>query len=207
VELQLQLQTELEENERQRRFQEAQMYSKAQDSDRSAQLETEIKGYSHSGVKPKERPLETPKKPPLGAPSQSGKKALTVPEPFGFDLRAKTRPKSIRERRLDELSAEKETKQTYSPFRAKPVPTSTLEPRFDQLNRDQESRRLRVKEASQQLTKERELPFSFYERDLAQKLKKSQSQSAPDFPQFKANPIPKTSTVLIYERKMHEEEL
>ncbi len=78
-------------------------------------------------------------------------------------------------------------------FRAKPVPLSTMEPRLEKIL--SHKRKPSVQKPS--------IPFSFFSREP--KLIKP-SQSEPVF-QFKAAPIPKTSSVLIYDRKMHEEEI
>ena len=39
--------------------------------------------------------------------NQSGKYGVTVPKPFGFDMREKTKTKSIREKKVEEMVAEK----------------------------------------------------------------------------------------------------
>jgi hypothetical protein len=39
--------------------------------------------------------------------NKSGKYGVTVPKPFGFDMREKTRAKSIREKKVEEMVAEK----------------------------------------------------------------------------------------------------
>lgn len=38
---------------------------------------------------------------------KKGKYGVTVPQPFGFDMRDKSKTKTIRERKIDEMIAEK----------------------------------------------------------------------------------------------------
>ncbi len=61
-----------------------------------------------------------------------------------------------------------------------------------------------------QLTKEREKPFSFYEREKNKQKPDPEEFLAEDLkkPHFKANPIPRACSVLIFNqmRKKQEEE-
>ena len=50
-------------------------------------------------------------------------------------------------------------------FRSKPIPPEVLIPRYKSIVESNEMRRLEVKKNSIAITKQREKPFSFYERD------------------------------------------
>lgn len=56
-------------------------------------------------------------------------------------------------------------------FRHKPIPAAVLIPRYQNIQDKNEERRMRVKQHSLEITKQREKPFSFYQRD---KLKQQQ---------------------------------
>jgi hypothetical protein len=60
-------------------------------------------------------------------------------------------------------------------------------------------------------TKEREAPFSFWERDKAKQNRKVNPDDLIPHemrrPSFKANPIPRACSVLIFSKKMKEDEL
>lgn len=45
------------------------------------------------------------------AKKKNGKYGVTVPKPFGFDIREKTKSKSIREKKVEEMVAEKKIKE------------------------------------------------------------------------------------------------
>ena len=66
---------------------------------------------------------------------------------------------------------------------------------------------MRVKQKCVEITKQREAPFDFWERDK-EKMAKKRQQSEPELPKhdFKANPIPKACSVLIYKQKIEKEE-
>ena len=67
---------------------------------------------------------------------QTKKRPITVPKPFEFDTREKTRPKSIRERKVDAMIAEKkleENRAIKKQFRAKRPPPEVLAPRYNQI--------------------------------------------------------------------------
>jgi len=56
-----------------------------------------------------------------------------VPKPFDFDVRDKTKKKSIREKKVEEMIAEKKVKEEniikYQ-FRCNPIPPEVLIPRY-----------------------------------------------------------------------------
>ena len=54
---------------------------------------------------------------------------------------------------------------------------------------------------SMHITKQREKPFSFYERDKNRQKPDPEDYLAPDLkkPSFKANPIPRACSVLIFD--------
>lgn len=62
-------------------------------------------------------------------------------------------------------------------------------------------RRLEVKKNSMHLTKEKERPFSFYERDKLKQQADPEEFLPNDLkkPSFKANPIPRACSVLIFD--------
>jgi Uncharacterised protein family UPF0564 len=62
-------------------------------------------------------------------------------------------------------------------------------------------RRLEVKKNSVAITKATERPFSFYERDKARKQLDQEEYLPYDLkkPHFKANPIPRACSVLIFD--------
>jgi Uncharacterised protein family UPF0564 len=58
---------------------------------------------------------------------------VTVPKPFGFDIRDKVRPKSIRERKVENMVEEKKYEEEAllrHTFRCKPIPSDVLQPRY-----------------------------------------------------------------------------
>lgn len=66
----------------------------------------------------------------------------TVPQPFKFDIRDKVRPKTIRERKVEEMIEEqKVTESAKHTFRCKPIPSNVLEPRFEKIMAENERRR------------------------------------------------------------------
>lgn len=91
-----------------------------------------------------------------------------MPKPFNFDIRDKTRAKSIRERKFDEMVADKDIKEKKlikHRFKAKNPPPEVLVPRYNQILERKEQRRAMVKANSIAITKQNEKPFSFYLRD------------------------------------------
>ena len=69
-----------------------------------------------------------------------------------------------------------------------------------------ERRRLETKHNSVAITKQREAPFSFYERDKSKKQLDPEEYLAYDLrkPSFKANPIPRACSVLIFDQMMKQ---
>jgi len=66
-------------------------------------------------------------------PKKKGKYGVTVPKPFGFDLRDKTKTKTIRERKIDAMVADKKLEEdalVKHQFRSKPIPPEVLIPRY-----------------------------------------------------------------------------
>lgn len=62
-----------------------------------------------------------------------GKYGVTVPRPFGFDMRDKGKSKTIRERKVEEMVEEKrltENALVKYQFRSKPIPPEVLIPRY-----------------------------------------------------------------------------
>lgn len=85
-----------------------------------------------------------------------GRYQITVPKPFKFDIRDKVRPKTIRERKIDEMIAEKKLEEDQlvkHQFRCKPIPSDVLIPRYQTILEKNEQRRMQVKKDSIALTK------------------------------------------------------
>jgi len=74
-----------------------------------------------------------------------------VPKPFDFDVRDKTKKKSIREKKVEEMIAEKKVKEEniikYQ-FRCNPIPPEVLIPRYQTIVEQNEHRRMEVKKNS-----------------------------------------------------------
>jgi hypothetical protein len=125
---------------------------------------------------------------------KKGNYNVTVPEPFDFEIRAQTKSKSIRERKIDAMVEEKkleEENQLKHQFRAKRVPTEVKIPRYQKLLDAEDKRREEVKKNSIALTKHRDKPFSFYERDKSRK-RNTEAPLPPDcqIDGFRATEIP-----------------
>lgn len=93
-----------------------------------------------------------------------------MPQPFGFDMRDKTKTKTIRERKIDEMIAEKKVAENNlikHQFRSKPIPPAVLIPRYQSIIEADLARKQAVRSQSLKNTKEREAPFSFWARDVA----------------------------------------
>lgn len=146
---------------------------------------------------------------------KKGKYGVTVPTPFKFDTREAVKPKSIREKKVEAMVLEKDMQEQSminNQFRCKPIPAAVLVPRYQQITDNNEQRRLRVKQQSIEITKQREAPFSFWNRDKAKMEKKRNPD--PDAgldPEckrgaFKANKIPVACTIPMYEMKIKKEE-
>ena len=147
---------------------------------------------------------------------EKGRYGVTVPKPFQFDLRDKVKPKTIRDLKVEAMVEEiklAEQENCNKNFKSKPIPPEVLKPRFEAINTANERRREKVKQECLELTKKREAPFSFWEREKQrqQELKRADSETGLNIEckrsQFKANPIPKACSVLIYDRKNEEEEI
>ena len=69
-------------------------------------------------------------------------------------------------------------------------------------------RRMETKKNSVVITKQREAPFSFYERDKNKQKLDPEEYLAYDLrkPSFKANPIPRACSVLIFDQMMKQQE-
>ena len=80
-----------------------------------------------------------------------GRYGVTVPKPFGFEIRDKVRPKSIRQREIEKMVEEKladENENLKQQFRSKPIPPEVLQPRFQAIQQMEEERRIKVKQES-----------------------------------------------------------
>lgn len=93
-------------------------------------------------------------------------------------------------------------------FRSNPIPPEVLIPRYKTIMEGNEQRRLEVKKNSIVLTKANEKPFSFYERDKNKKYPDPEDYVPYDLkkPHFKANPIPKACSVLIFHQMMKKQD-
>jgi len=100
---------------------------------------------------------------------KKGKYGITVPKPFSFEIRDKTRSKSIAEMKLEQMVEEKrleEERAVQKHFKHKPVPAAVSMPKFQSLQDKNALRREIVKMNSVAITKQKEQPFSFYEKDI-----------------------------------------
>ena len=64
---------------------------------------------------------------------KKGKYGVTVPKPFNFDMREKTKKKTIREAKIEEMVNEKRNEEQTAvnfQFRPKPIPPEVLIPRY-----------------------------------------------------------------------------
>lgn len=60
---------------------------------------------------------------------RKGKYGVTVPEPFDFDIRETTRPKTIREQKIEEMIEEKRWEDSCkNTIKSRPIPSKVLEP-------------------------------------------------------------------------------
>ena len=140
---------------------------------------------------------------------------MTLPEPFNFEIRDQQAKKaSTRERKVNEMVMEKkieEENMVKHQFRHKPVPAAVLIPRFQQIQDKNEERRLRVKQQSLEITKAREAPFSFWERDKAKMAKQRNAEEGlvADCrrPEFRANPMPDFSAIQCYKEDLAMKEM
>ena len=129
-------------------------------------------------------------------------------------MRDKVKTKTIREKKIEEMIAQKKVEEDNlikHQFRSKPIPPAVLIPRYQSIIEADLARKAAVRSQSLKNTKEREAPFSFWERDKAKQMRKPDpNELIPEEmrrPQFKANPIPRACSVLIFTTKMKEDEL
>ncbi len=124
---------------------------------------------------------------------------VTVPKPFHFFDRERFKGKSITQRKLEEMLAEKKYQEDLlirHRFKANAIPKSTTEPRYERMAQAREARSEQVKLESQAMTKAREKPFSFYtrDRDFYVNRAKATDENVPEVMKnikpFKAHPIP-----------------
>ena len=130
---------------------------------------------------------------------------ITVPQPFTFDERELTRPKTRAQKQFEEMVAAKhieEERFRHYRYKARPVPSAVTIPKYESLMAAQEARRLEVKRTSIARTKAAEKPFSFYLRDQA-RVKPSPAPK-PQY-QFKANPIPWAVAVPLFDQMNREQ--
>ena len=133
-------------------------------------------------------------------------RSITIPKPFKFDTRENIRPKSIRERKVDEMIELKKIEEDnllgYR-FKAKVPSKEVLTPMFNDIMNKNEQRRMEVKTNSMKLLKEKECPFSFNERDKDKKRPES-AYINDEFlkPAFKAKEVPKICSVEIFKVMM-----
>ena len=112
----------------------------------------------------------------------------------------------VQERRLEEDALVKHQ------FRSKPIPPEVLIPRYQNIQEADLARRQAVRAQSVQITRQREAPFKFWEAEKQRIAKKAAAIAAaenadPDRPAFRANPIPRACSVLIFAKKMKQDEL
>lgn len=139
-----------------------------------------------------------------------GKYNITVPVPYEFLKKTKTQ-KTIREQKLEEMLKEKEQAivevRSYQ-FKANRIPRTTTEPLYQKIMESNEARRQEVKRLSMAITKEREKPFSFYERDKNKpKVSYDELPEAMRQPAFRANVVPWKILVPLYKRMMDDAEM
>lgn len=69
---------------------------------------------------------------------------MTVPKPFGFDMRDKSKHKTIRERKVEQMVQEKRLEEdalVKHQFRSKPIPPEVLIPRYNNIQEADLARR------------------------------------------------------------------
>eukprot|EP00003_Mantamonas_plastica_P021899 TRINITY_DN361_c0_g3_i10.p1 TRINITY_DN361_c0_g3~~TRINITY_DN361_c0_g3_i10.p1 ORF type:complete len:796 (-),score=343.77 TRINITY_DN361_c0_g3_i10:52-2439(-) len=146
---------------------------------------------------------------------------ITIPKPFSFEERENNRKKSLQQIKFEEdirrKKEEEEALLNYK-FRAEPVPESSIVPKYYQMMDEMENRRRENKRMSFEITKSREKPFSFYERDLEmekdknetlKRLRKEREQMEAEELRkrnFQANRIPKHVSEPRFELMQMEEE-
>lgn len=144
------------------------------------------------------------------AAAKKGKYGVTVPTPFAFDTRDARKAKTIREYKVEEMVREKKLEEDACiryQFRSKAIPTEVLIPKYQTILEADLARRQNVRSQSLAITADREAPFTFWEREKqAQARKKAELEERAKGQQqavhFKANPIPRACSVLIFDKKM-----
>jgi len=96
-------------------------------------------------------------------------------------------------------------------FRSKPIPPEVLIPRYNNMLEADQARKQLVRSQSMAITKSREAPFTFWEREKLNIQKKKQAIEDYEIGQlkahtFRANPIPRACSVLIYAKKIKQDE-
>lgn len=141
-----------------------------------------------------------------------GKYRITIPEPFKFDKRDKTKDKGTQQWRLEEDLRYKELVVDYEiscQFKAKDIPKSTMEPRYQRIMETNEQWRLEVLWQSQAMTRANEKPFSFYQRDVANYEEKKNFvpdlEVMEDCGKFKANPVPWYCKAFLFKRMVEND--
>lgn len=84
-----------------------------------------------------------------------GKYRITVPEAQGFEKRAKTQKKTIRELKNDADQKQREREEEYEiacQFRAQNIPKSTLENRYERILEEDRQRQVDNKQKSVAMT-------------------------------------------------------
>ena len=139
---------------------------------------------------------------------------ITIPKPFKFSEREESKGKTIRQKKLDEMIEEKmveEENMLHHQFIANKIPTSTTEPRYEMLKMKREERTNEIKRTSKEMTKAREQPFTFYERDKDFYVQRAQAseQHIPDtmkdIKPFKANPIPPAVSAPLFYKMLEKQ--
>jgi hypothetical protein len=120
---------------------------------------------------------------------------ITVPQPPKFENREKNKKTSIRQQKLIEMfNEEKQEEDKYRNYliKANPIPITTSQPLYEQIVEEQKRHSEEVKALSCEITKAREKPFSFYERDKELSAKRAVIDNDPlrHVKPFKANPVP-----------------
>ena len=82
---------------------------------------------------------------------RKGRYGITVPKPYAFEVREKLKSKSIRERKVERMVAEKEAaeeRELQNKYRAKPIPPEVVQPKYYALQQAQLDRQMQVKQES-----------------------------------------------------------
>lgn len=88
--------------------------------------------------------------------AKKGKYGVTVPKPFGFDMRDKVKAKTIRERKVEEMVNDKKAElamfKNYK-IKSKPIPPEVLIPRYQSICEANEARRQQIRAHSINITR------------------------------------------------------